>query len=307
MEKQNVIIDTDPGVDDAVAIMYALTCDNLNINLLSSAGGNSPIKNITENTLHILDLLGKDVPVVQGAATPLKRPPAYPTGAQGKSGLGSTYDYDRTKLKHKTINGESCDVIYKQLKKNNSPTSIVSIGPMTNIAKMILKYPDCKKYIKEVIFESGTKEKIYGKPYKSFNTGYDPEATETVFKSGVPLVMVPMELGHIAYLDHDDIKRFKKTNKTGKAFAKMFKGYRDFHVGDLGAAVHDTCAVYYLTHPEYIKTEKAFIDVKYYKTDVDDYGYIDIDFNKTPNATVCIDLDIEMLKYDIFKALEMYE
>lgn len=302
-KKIDLIIDTDPGVDDSIALLYAIKSERFNIKLLSSAGGNGPIENITSNAIHITELFNEEIPVVQGAPTPLVRPAKYATKAQGKSGLGA-YSYNKKKLKHSPVEGEACDVIYQTLKNSKDKISIVSIGPMTNLAKMIQKYPDCKKYIKEIIFESGTKEKIYGKPYKSFNIGYDPEAAEVVFKSGIKLVMVPMELGHFAYLDHNDIKKFKKTNKIGKIYAKMFKGYNDYHVGKMGAAVHDVCTIYYLTHPEYIKTEKAFIEIKYYKTETDDFGYVDIDFDKKPNATVCVDLDINMFKYDLFEALE---
>lgn len=302
-KKIDIIIDTDPGVDDAIALLYAFKSECFNIKLISSAGGNGPIENITSNAIHITELFNEEIPVVEGSPTPLVRPAKYATNAQGKSGLGD-YSYNKKKLKHHPVEGEACDVIYQTLKSSKTKTSIISIGPMTNLAKMIQKYPDCKKYIKQIIFESGTKEKIYGKPYKSFNVGYDPEAAEVVFKSGIKLVMVPMELGHFAYLDHNDIKRFKKANKIGKIYAKMFKGYHDYHVGKLGAAVHDVCTIYYLTHPEYIKTEKAFIEIKYYKTNTDDYGYVDIDFNKKPNATVCVDLDINMFKYDLFEALE---
>lgn len=302
-KKIDIIIDTDPGVDDAIALLYAFKSECFNIKLISSAGGNGPIENITSNAIHITELFNEEIPVVEGSPTPLVRPAKYATNAQGKSGLGD-YSYNKKKLKHHPVEGEACDVIYQTLKSSKTKTSIISIGPMTNLAKMIQKYQDCKKYIKQIIFESGTKEKIYGKPYKSFNVGYDPEAAEVVFKSGIKLVMVPMELGHFAYLDHNDIKRFKKANKIGKIYAKMFKGYHDYHVGKLGAAVHDVCTIYYLTHPEYIKTEKAFIEIKYYKTNTDDYGYVDIDFNKKPNATVCVDLDINMFKYDLFEALE---
>lgn len=302
-EKTNLIIDTDPGVDDAIAIMYAIKSNNFNIQLLSSAGGNGPIENITQNAIHLAEMFHQEIPVAQGSSSPLVRPAHYATKQQGKFGLGN-YNYNRKKLKHKPVENEACDAIYETLTQNPTKTTIVSIGPMTNLAKMIQKHPDCKKRIKQIIFESGTKEKIYGRPYKSFNVGYDPEAAEVVFKSGIKLVMVPMELGHFAYLDHNDIKRFKKTNKIGKIYAKMFKGYNDYHVGKLGAAVHDVCAIYYLTHPEYIKTEKAFIEIKYYKTDTENFGYVDIDFDKKPNATVCVDLDINMFKYDLFKALE---
>ncbi len=303
-EKINLIIDTDPGVDDAIALLYATNCEKFNIQLLTTEGGNSPVDNITNNALHLVELLKKNIPVVQGAKNPLKRDAVYAKTAQGKLGLGA-YSYNKRKLKSKPIKKEAYDAIYEVLKANKTKTTIVSIGPMTNLARLLEKHPDSKKYIKQIVFESGTKEKIYGKPYKSFNVGYDPEAVEAVFKSGVKLVMVPMELGHFAYLDKDDIKRFKKTNKIGKIYAKMFKGYTDFHVGHLGAAVHDVCTIYYLTHPEYIKTEPAFIEIKYYTNqDGSDYGYIDIDFLKKPNAKVCVDLDINMFKYDLFEALE---
>ena len=301
--KINLIVDTDPGVDDAIALMYATKCGQLNIQLLASEAGNSPVENITANTLHLVELLNEDIPVVQGSQQPLKRQAIYPVKAQGKGGLGG-YTYNKKKITRTAVPGEACDVIYETLKKNTEKTSIVSIGPMTNLAKMILKYPDCKKYIKEIIFESGTKEKIIGKPYKSFNVGFDPEAAEVVFKSGIKLVMIPMELGHFAYLDKEDIKAFKKTNRIGKIYAKMFKKYHDFHVGELGAAVHDVCAIYYLTYPDSMKMEKAFIDIKYYTENGENYGYVDIDFKKKPNATVCIDLDINMFKFDIFDALK---
>ncbi len=323
MEKKiNIIIDSDPGVDDAIALMYACTCEELNIELISTTGGNGTIENITENALHLCELFDAKIPVVKGSPKPLKREANYAVNAQGKRGLGN-YCYNSKKLKTRAVDGEACDVIYETLKKNSGKTTIVSIGPMTNLAKMIEKHPDCKKYIKEIVFESGTKEKIYGKPYKSFNVGYDPESAEVVFASGIKLVMVPMELGHFAYLDKDDIKQFKKTNKTGRIFVKMFKGYNDYHVGKLGAAVHDVCTIYYLTHPECMKTEQAYIEIKYYNESTskdqnfnkqvsfkkikENFGYIDIDFFRKPNATVCMDLNINIFKHDLFEALKKYK
>ena len=302
-DKIKVIIDTDPGVDDAIALMYAMNCGRFDIKLITSAGGNGPIEQITENAIFLTELFNQDIPVAQGAKSPLVRPANYAVGAQGKNGFGK-FKYNAKKLKHKPLSLEACDAIYEVLKNSEEKISIIALGPMTNLAKLLQKHPDCKKKIKEIIFESGTKEKIYGVPYKSFNVGYDPEAAEAVFKSGVKLVMVPMELGHFAYLNHADIKRFKKTNKIGKIYAKMFAGYRDYHVGDLGAAVHDVCAIYYLSHPELIKTEQGHIEIDYYKDESHDFGYINTDYTKKPNATICVDIDIRMFKYELFDILE---
>jgi len=301
-EKKNIIIESDPGIDDATALLYASKCENLNIMLLSCAGGNSPMENIVSNALHIVEIFDMNVPVSQGSLTPLCRPSIYPISAQGKSGFGG-YIYNKKRLKLKPLDGESCDNIYKTLISTKEKTTILSIGPMTNIAKMLQKYPDAKKHIKEIVFMGGTKERIYGRPYKEFNIGYDPEAADVVLKSKIPLVMVPMELGHMAYLNFDEIKVIKKMNKTGKLLAKMYSEYHDFHVGDYGAAVHDPCAVFYLAHPELIKTEKGFIEIKYYQENGENFGYIDIDFEKKPNATICVDVDIDAFKSHLFEII----
>ena len=150
-KKIDIIIDTDPGVDDAIALLYAFKSECFKIKLISSAGGNGPIENITSNAIHITELFNEEIPVVEGSPTPLVRPAKYATKAQGKSGLGD-YTYNKKKLKHHPIEGEACDVIYQTLKSSKTKTSIISIGPMTNLAKMIQKYPDCKKYIKQIIW-----------------------------------------------------------------------------------------------------------------------------------------------------------
>lgn len=306
MKKQKIIIDADPGVDDAIALLYATGCNDFDIKLVSTIYGNNRVENVAQNALHILELLKKPIKVSKGLSHPLKREANFAVGVHGKQGLGN-HTYNPKKILSHVTDKESPEEIYDILKSSDEKISIVSIGPMTNLAKLLTDHPDCKAKIQQIIFESGTKEKIFGKPYKSFNVGADPEAAEIVFRSGVKLVMVPMELGHFAYLDKEDIKRFKNTGKIGKIYAKMFAGYHDFHVGNLGAAVHDACAVYFLSHPENIKTESAFIEVKYYQDESENYGYVDIDFNKKPNADVCVDLDINSFKSDLFEVLEKFE
>ena len=213
-QKTECIVVTDPGVDDATAIMYALFCKEIDIKLFCIAGGNGPIINATNNCLFLMDLFKQNIPVAVGPDHPLKRQPTYAFGVQGKGGLGG-YKVNPKKLKSKTLESPACDAMFETLKKSKKKLPIIAIGPMTPIAEMLEKYPDSKKHIKEIIFMGGTKEKIYGKPYREFNIAFDPESVEIVLKSKIPLVMVPMELGHFAYLDKNDIKIFKK--KIGRA------------------------------------------------------------------------------------------
>ena len=304
--KTDIIVVTDPGVDDAIALMYGIFSDEFNIKLLCVAGGNGPIENATNNALFLMELFKYDVPVAVGLDHPLKREAVFATKVQGKGGLGG-YKVKAKKLQTKPIIASACDAMFETLKKSRKKMSIIAIGPMTSVAEMLLKYPDSTKYIKEVIFMGGTKEKIYGRPYREFNISFDPECVDVVIKSGLPLVMVPMELGHFAYLNRDDIKHVKHINKIGKLFAKMFTKYRDFHVGSHGAAVHDVCAFYYLTHPENMKLEKGHVELKYYKDEKEEFGYIDTCYDKEPNATICVDMDILKFKYDLFDAFEETE
>ena len=302
-EKLDIIIDADPGVDDAIAIMYALNSNNFNVKLICSAGGNAPIEDITANAIFLTELFEKEIPVAQGAKTPLKRPAHYAVGAQGKFGFGN-FTYNRNALKHKPIEKEASEAMYDVLMQSKKPITILSVGPMTNIAHLLLNHSDCKKKIKQIVFESGTKDKIFGIPYQSFNVGYDPESAEIVFASGVPIVMVPMDLGHFSFFDKEDIKRIQKSNYIGKIYAKMFSGYKDHHVGELGAATHDATAIFYLAHPEFFKTEKVFIGVKYFKDDELDFGYINTNFDAKPNATICMDMDIDNFKFHMFNTFE---
>ncbi|MDR0849947.1 MAG: nucleoside hydrolase [Christensenellaceae bacterium] len=304
-----IIMDVDPGVDDAFAIAYAIGSDKVRTELLSVTAGNTEIGVTLNNTLHITDLLKRPTPVVKGASKPLKAESRYATqlGVYQADDVGLCgYKYDPKTIKAKPINGDAADVIYKKLIQNGAQkTTIIAIAPMTNIALLLSKYKDAKKYIKQIVFMGGSKEIVYGRPYKEFNIAFDPDAVEIVLGSGVPLVMVPMELGHFAFLDSVDIKRLSKVGTVGKALAKMTEGYKDRHMGDFGAATHDSTAVAYVVAPEIVKTEKAFINLERVKgIGKEEIAHVAVDFkSKKPNALVCVDMDISKFKEDLFKAI----
>ncbi len=289
-----IIIDCDPGVDDAMAIMNALYSTKVRTLLISCVAGNNSITQITNNALHIVELCHRRTPVASGATVPLYKKANYGTFAHGKQGLGAyTYKGPYTK----PLKDDAVEAMYKTLTENkDKQTTILSIGPLTNIAMLLRKYPECTEYIRKIVFMGGSKESEK-EPYAEFNINFDPDAARIVFDSGVPLVMVPMELGHFAYLDHEDIAVIKRTNASGKRLAKMFENYKDRHVGEHGAAVHDSAALYYLTHPEHFKTEKAYIEIKPFG----DIHYIGVDYTSDhPNALVCVDMDIDDFKQNFF-------
>ncbi|NCB48176.1 MAG: ribonucleoside hydrolase RihC [Clostridia bacterium] len=307
MKNYYVIIDCDPGIDDAMAIMNALNSSSIEVKLLSTVSGNLSIEETMKNALKLTEIFKKDIPVAEGASEPIKRQAVYANKAQGSKGMGG-FTFKTPKAKPFFL--KSPEAIYYFLKGNPAKnTTIMCLGPMTNIANLLTKYPDAKNMISRIVFMGGSKdEQGVKEPYREFNVAFDPEAMQIVFDSKIPLVMVPMELGHIAYFDPNEQLKIKKANALGAIFYKMFKKYNDFHVGKLGAAVHDSCAALYLSYPEIFRLEPSFLKIKYHKKDDIEYGYVKCDFNSKSqrNAEVCVDMDIEKFKKIIFGNLSNY-
>jgi len=300
MKDYYVIIDCDPGIDDAVAIMNAVNSENIEVKLISTVSGNLTIEETVKNALKLVEIFKCNVPVAEGAREPVKRQAVYASKAQGTKGMGG-YQFATPKTQPFVL--KSPDAIHYFLNENPAKnTTLLCMGPMTNIANLLKKYPDCKNLISRIVFMGGSKdENGRTDPYREFNVAYDPEAMQMVFDAHIPMVMVPMELGHIAYFTPEEQQKIKRANSVGAIFYKMFTKYNDFHVGKLGAAVHDSCCALYLSNPEIFKTEEAFIKINYFKKDGNEYGYIKCDFqNPQPNATICVDIDVEKFKKIIY-------
>ena len=306
MKDYYVIIDCDPGIDDAMAIMNAVNSENIEVKLISTVSGNLTIEETMKNALKLTEIFKVDIPVSEGAREPIKRQPVYAGLAQGTKGMGG---YTFKTPKNKPFVLKSPDAIHFFLNENPAKnTTILCMGPMTNIANLLKKYPEAKDLISRIVFMGGSKDEDGSTvPYREFNVAYDPEAMQIVFDSHIPLVMVPMELGHIAYFTPEEQQKIKRANSVWEIFYKMFTKYNDYHVGKLGAAVHDSCSALFLSNPEIFRTEQAFLKIDYYKKDNTEYGYIKCDFGaKEPNATVCVDVEIEKFKKIIYGNLFNY-
>ena len=306
MKDYYVIIDCDPGIDDAMAIMNAVNSENIEVKLISTVSGNLTIEETMKNASKLVELFKVDIPVAEGAKQPVKRQSVYASMAQGTKGMGG-YTFPKPKTKPFVL--KSPDAIHYFLSENPAKnTTLMCIGPMTNIANLLKKFPDAKDMISRIVFMGGSKdENGMTEPYREFNVAYDPEAMQIVFDSQIPLVMVPMELGHIAYFTPEEQGKIKRANAIGEIFYKMFSKYKDFHVGELGAAVHDSCCALYLSNPEIFRVEEARVSIDYHKQVGKEYGFINCDFtSKKPNALVCVDVDVEKLKKIIYGNLFNY-
>ena len=261
-QKYKLIIDTDPGVDDAVCLFYALTDDNAEVLLLTTVVGNIPIQKATRNTLHLLDILGKDIPVAQGYATALQRVSATAEFIHQEQGLGGYIPPATTS--RQIIETDAVEAMYSVLKQGNGDIIPIVLGPHTNIGALITKHPDIVEKIPKIVFMGGSPFGMEGYPdHISFNISCDPEAFQIVLDSKIPLLMLPSDVGRRkAHLDEDYVNALKNTNAIGRLMSKMYGEYWEPGYPDKRVATNDVCAYFALVYPELFKTRKCKVRVE---------------------------------------------
>ena len=295
-----VIINCDTGIDDAVAILLAVKSRKLNIKLISTDVGNTNPSSSATNTTNILELIkAPEIPVVAGNGKCLKKERPR-VAVHGNGGLGE-YVFEETD--RFVDEGDAVEKIYTTLSESPEKITIICISPPTNIAKLLNKHKDAADKIERIVLMAGTIEKIADgeMPYPEFNIATDPEAGEVLFKSKVKIDIVPMEMGHTAYLSWQDVFKTKNINFTGQVLEVVFRSYKDRHVKN-GIATHDGCAVAYVTNPELFEVKPAQAKVKYF--DSIKTGILTLDFEKEPNVDVCTKVDIKKFKKLYFKCLK---
>lgn len=251
-----LIIDTDPGHDDALAILLAIKSNKFDIKALTTVAGNSTIKNVTNNARYILDLVNSDIPINSGSDKPLKRKQIL-ANVHGKSGL------DGAKItKSEKLNGLGVDSIIETIRKNPKEITIVCLGPETNLAKAILKDPEIPKLIKQVVIMGGAINVPGNKSRVSeFNLFVDPEAAKIVFDSPVKKILVPLDVCNEIPLFLSDFQKIKGNLRKPiismmKKFIKGIEKFENFK----GALVYDALALYYLISPK--SCELTPMDIK---------------------------------------------
>lgn len=256
-----LIIDTDPGVDDTNALAYILNDPQFDIKLITTANGNINIHKATRNMLHILDIFGKDIPVVEGYEKRLGDNTEDATFLHGIEGLGG-YNPPKTTTHH-VLKQDCADAMYETLKKYPKQITMVVLGPHTNFAYLLIKHPDSKDLIKDVLMMGGSPNGIKVNPnHNSFNIRTDAPAFKHTIDSGLPIIMCPSSIGRDqGYYTEEEVIETQNTNIVGRFLAKTFETYWEPGYSEKIIATNDLCAVYYLTHPRYYKTRRADIEL----------------------------------------------
>lgn len=263
MAKRPIIIDCDPGIDDAIALTFAIANDDkLNILGITTVAGNLSSDVVTENALALTEFLGRtDIPVARGARKPLLRVLTTADDVHGKSGLG-TYQLPPHK---RTEENEHAVVFMKDLLlKSEEKVMLVPMGPLTNIALLLHMYPQVREKIELICLMGGAAKGGNMTKTAEFNIWADPEAAYIVYSSGLPIVMCGLDMTTKAGLDRSQAALLRDSEgHASKMCGEMLSFYLNspHYKGKPLASIHDVNTIMYLLHPEIYTAVRMDVEI----------------------------------------------
>ncbi|NLM19919.1 MAG: nucleoside hydrolase [Clostridiaceae bacterium] len=298
MEKKKLILDCDPGHDDAVALMMAANNPHFDLLGVTTVRGNHTLENTTINALNVCQYLGLDeLPVSSGCAIPLVRiPPKTEERVHGESGLdGPVFE----KLTKRVTGARAVDFIVDQVKKFPNRVTLVVTGPMTNIGLALRYAPEIISLIPEIVFMGGSWQYGNVTPAAEFNIFADAEAADIVFRSGIPLVMMGLDVTRQALCYPEIIERMANhKNVAGKLFVDLmhfFSMAQKKVFGWAGGPLHDPTCIAYLMDPSVIETKEMYGEID--TSSGPSYGRTNCDVflleGKPANVKVSVKIDVD--------------
>lgn len=287
MTATKIIIDCDPGIDDAVALAVGLTAPEFDVKLITTMAGNVTVDKTTKNALKLVQFFQKDVPVAQGASEPLIKPFEDAARVHGESGMEG---YDFGKLVRKPLEKSAVAALYDTIMQEDSVT-LVATGAYTNVALLLAQHPEVKAHIDQIVAMGGSLSGGNMTSVAEFNVFTDPDAAKMLYHSGIPVVMVGLDVTLKALATPQTQAKLATLNEAGKMLSSLMAHYAD---GDdvNGRPIHDLNTLFYLTHPEAFVTKDYWIDVQ---TSGPAIGATVADvrhaYHATTNAKVCVDVD----------------
>ncbi|HBZ80883.1 MULTISPECIES: nucleoside hydrolase [Brevibacillus] len=267
--KRPIIMDCDPGHDDALAILLALASDKLDVKLITTSAGNQTPDKTLNNTLKLLSFIGvTDIEVAGGAPKPLVRDLIIAEDIHGETGIDGA---DLGEAKFAASNRSALDAMRDVLLNAKESVTIVATGPLTNVAILLNAYPEVKEKIECISLMGGA---CFGgniTPAAEFNIYVDPEAADIVFRSGVPIIMSGLDVTLKAQLFQEDIDRIRHIgNKTGQVMAGLLDFFNLSNTPHFlaepghveGLHMHDPCAVAYLLDPTLFRGLDCYVEIE---------------------------------------------
>lgn len=258
MKKIPVIIDCDPGVDDALALMLANSKKELDIKAITTVSGNVGLEHTTQNARLIAGLLDMDCKIARGAERPLIVPKVTASDVHGEDGFGGIAGLFDEKDLAPLYEKNAVETIADILKESKEKVTIIAVGPLTNIASVFLIYPELKEKV-EVLSIMGGSTTVGNRTAKAeFNFLVDPHAAHIVMNSGLPIILAGLNVTLKAYVTDEDVERFRAINtRISNVATEILIAYKSED-----PALHDPVSILAITNPEIMTMEDMYINVE---------------------------------------------
>ncbi|SJZ59335.1 pyrimidine-specific ribonucleoside hydrolase [Pilibacter termitis] len=259
--KKNIWIDCDPGHDDALAILVALANpEKLNVLGISTIGGNQRLEKVTQNARNILQFIHAKTPLVAGQETPLVKTLTIAPEAHGDSGMDGPFFEDG---EYPVLSQNAILYMYETLMKTEGKTTLVGLGPLTNLALLLKTFPEVKDKIECISIMGGGLDRGNYNSLAEFNIFVDPEAAHIVFHSGINIIMSGLDVTEKAAITLGEIQSLKNKGRVSQLVYELLSFYNESgkQFGFVDSPLHDLCAIAYLLAPDMFCGENYYVDV----------------------------------------------
>jgi inosine-uridine nucleoside N-ribohydrolase len=248
-----VLLDCDPGHDDAIALLLALGSDELELRGVTTVAGNQTLEKTTANAIRVLELAGRgEIPVAAGAGRPLVREPRVAADVHGETGLDGP---DLPPPRARPSTEHAVDFLAERIEG----TTLIATGPLTNVALLLARYPEAKP--ERIVLMGGAIAEGNVTPAAEFNIWADPEAAQRVFTSGLDVTMVGLDVTHKALVSSNQLRG---VGRIGEVVAELLEFYGGFHrsvYGWDGSPIHDAVAVAHVIDPDVLEVERLNVRI----------------------------------------------
>jgi pyrimidine-specific ribonucleoside hydrolase len=288
-----IVIDCDPGHDDAIAILLALASPEVELIGVTTVAGNQTLDKTTRNALVTLEVAGRaDIPVAAGAADPLHRELRTAAHVHGETGLDGPVLPETSVL---PVEAHAADFLAELI---HPGVVLVPTAPLTNLALMLERHPDVPDRLERIVWMGGAITEGNVTPAAEFNAFVDPEAAATVFASGIPITMVGLDVTHKALFTREHAERLRHAGCAGRFVAELSDFFQAFHehsYGFAGSPIHDAMAVAHVIDPTLLETRRVNVAVETRSEHCDGRTVVDLRAvtGREPNADVGVDVDAD--------------
>jgi purine nucleosidase/pyrimidine-specific ribonucleoside hydrolase len=251
-----ILLDCDPGHDDAIAILLALGSEELELRGVTTVAGNQTLEKTTANAIRVLELAGRgEIPVAAGAGRPLVREPRVAADVHGETGLDGP---DLPPPQAEPSPQHAVDFLAERIQG----TTLVATGPLTNVALLLARHPEAKP--ERLVLMGGAIAEGNVTPAAEFNIWADPEAAQRVFNSGLDVTMVGLDVTHQALVNAEHARQLREAGRIGEVVAELLEFYGGFHratYGWDGSPIHDAVAVADVIDPTLLEVERLNVRI----------------------------------------------